>query len=206
MSRKGRARTQESRLPTPVLAGSGSRVWAPCPLSAPMCSPVVGPIVGTSGRSSRNAHAPKARHWHGTEQGHGGRREGHCVRKGTGTHDTDTSAHDTSAHGSSPQGSSAHGSDGARLEPSSYCFCGVTPNDVDVRTVPCSSRTNHPCPSLPSRRPRAATTSAARRDVAGAVAAGPRAVGVAAAVGTVGRPDRCPSGWSRCSSSHSLGR
>ena len=185
MSRKGRARTQESRLPTPVLAGSGSRVWAPCPLSAPMCSPVVGPIVGTSGRSSRNAHAPKARHRAGPRWQD---EKGTASGKGTMTHGTDTSA---------------HGSDGTRLGPSSYCFCGVTPNDVDVRAVPCSSRTNHPC-----RRPRAAMTASTvnRQTVGEAVTAGPRAVGVAAAVGTAGRPDRCPSGWSRCSSSHSPGR
>lgn len=124
--------------------------------------------------------------------------KGTASGKGTMTHGTDTSA-----QGSSAQGSSARGSDGTRLGPSSYCFCGVTPNDVDVRTVPCSSRTNHPC-----RRPRAAMTASTvnRQTVGEAVTAGPRAVGVAAAVGTAGRPDRCPSGWSRCSSSHSLGR
>jgi len=114
--------------------------------------------------------------------------KGTASGKGTMTHGTDTSA---------------HGSDGTRLGPSSYCFCGVTPNDVDVRAVPCSSRTNHPC-----RRPRAAMTASTvnRQTVGEAVTAGPRTVGVAAAVGTAGRPDRCPSGWSRCSSSHSLGR
>ena len=198
MSRKGRARTQESRLPTPVLAGSGSRVWAPCPLSAPMCSPVVGPIVGTSGRSSRNAHAPKPRHWHGTEQVHGGRRarrqtRGHCTRKGTMN----------TRHRHIGAGQLGAGQRRDEAWPIVILFLRGPPNDVDVRTVPCSSRTNLPC-----RRPRAAMTASTvnRQTVGEAVTAGPRAVGVAAAVGTVGRPDRCPSGWSRCSSSHSLGR